>query len=83
MRVKPNKMITKNTKLPQINFLKKKTNKQTKNKKKHESQNIDRKTLNPKKKIQKFGNLKQEMKYFQKAERPLNICNCGLKKYYH
>ena len=50
MRVKPNKMITKNTKLPQINFLKKKTNKQTKNKKKHESQNIDRKRLNPKKK---------------------------------
>ena len=54
MRVKPNKMITKNTKLPQINFLKK--NKQTN---------------------------KQKMKYFPKAERPLNICNCGLKKYYH
>ena len=30
MRVKPNKMITKNTKLPQINFLKKKTNKKQK-----------------------------------------------------
>ena len=33
MRVKPNKMITKNTKLPQINFLKKKQTNKLKTKK--------------------------------------------------